>query len=913
MIRSVSVPFTSGRLSILPAMLLVLASACIAKPRTPETPAPPPPPSAPELLSGGRLPREVTPRAYSLELEIIPSSEQFSGRAQIAVELSKPTRRILMHGRSLNVSQAVVHAGGRAIAARYAQLDETGLAELQLEEEAPAGAARLELTYTAPFDRALMGMYKAQVGDTPYVFTQFEPTSARLAFPCFDEPAWKTPYDIWLTVPAEHHAISNTRETLVEMGEGGKKRMRFATTKPLPTYLVAFAVGPFDIVDAEPIAATPERRAPLSLRGVAVKGQGERLRYALENTGPLLAWLESYTQIPYPYEKLDLIAVPDFSAGAMENAGAITFREYLVLIDAVNAPEQQKRAYAQVNAHELAHHWFGNLVTMPFWDDLWLNEAFATFMGHRTVAGVRPDDKSDLALLSSVLGAMDVDGRPSARRIREPIQTAHDIVNAFDGITYSKGAGVLAMYERYLGAESFRAGIVAHLKQHAHGVADAEMLMAALSKSSGKDVATSMSTFLSQAGVPMIETAARCEGGKGTIELKQSRFFPLGLKPEGGGSALWHVPVCVRYESRGKLAESCTLLTEASGALALDVCPTWYFPSAAASGYYRFALAEADLKKLEQRGLPKLTPAEKLALADNLRAGFESGSLGAKAVLATLTSLAGDSERLVAMAPAGLLRMVREEVLDDASRPKLERLVQKLYVARLKKLGLASREGEPGDTRLLRADMAHVLAEVGFDPWVRGKLTEAGARELQAPPGSPVDASISAELRGLALEVALQDGDPSLFDVAYAKLASAQDPSERSRLLSALSSVVGPGSPRSLALTLDPVLRVSETLVPLRLQLGDPRTRDAAWEFLQARYADVAARVGERRGSAMPWLAGYFCSSDMAARAEAFFSTRVQELVGGPRALASSLEKVRSCAAQVEAQRAATVVFVTGK
>jgi hypothetical protein len=213
----------------------------------------------------------------------------------------------------------------------------------------------------------------------------------------------------------------------------------------------------------------------------------------------------------------------------------------------------------------------------------------------------------------------------------------------------------------------------------------------------------------------------------------------------------------------------------------------------------------------------------------------------------------------------------------------------------------------------LRADMAQVLAEVGFDPWTRAKLTEAGTRELQAPAGSPADASVSAELRGLALEVALQDGDPALFDAAYAKLSGAQDPAERGRLLNALSSVVGPSSPRALALTLDPVLRVNETTVPLRAQLGDPRTRAAAWEFLQARYAEVSGRVGERRGSTLPWLAGNFCSNDMAARAEAFFATRVQELVGGPRALAGALEKVRSCAAQVEAQRAATVAFVTGK
>jgi alanyl aminopeptidase len=892
---------------------LLLAAGCIAKPPAAKPVVVAAPPPAPVMLSGGRLPRDVTPRAYSLELEIIPASDRFSGRVQIAVELHTPTRRILLHGRSLDVSSAKVHVGSSVVQARYAQLDETGLAELQLDEEVPAGAARLELTYSAPFDRTLVGLYKVESGGNPYAFTQFEPTSARLAFPCFDEPAWKTPFDMWLTVPADQQAITNTRETLVELGEAGKKRMRFATTKPLPTYLIAFIVGPLDIVEAQPIPPTPQRPTPLPLRGVAVKGQGALLKYALENTNPLLSWLERYTQIPYPYEKLDLIAVPDFGSGAMENAGAITYREWLLLMDGATAPEGQKRAYAQVHAHELAHHWFGNLVTMPFWDDIWLNEAFATWMGHRTVGGVRPDDKSELALLGSILGAMDADSRPSARRIREPIVSAHDIANAFDAITYRKGAGVLAMFERYLGPEVFQAGISAHLKAHAHGVADAGMLMAALSKSANKDVATAMSTFLAQPGVPLIEASARCEGGKGAIDLKQSRYFPLGLAPAAPPDTppLWHVPVCVRYESRGKPFESCTLLTEAQGSLALEACPTWFFPSAGASGYYRFALGEADLKKLEQRGIDKLSSPEKLALSDSLQAGYASGALSAKAVLPALTSLAGDPERAVALAPVSILRMIHRNMVDDSSRPKLERFVQKLYGARMKKLGLAARATDSGDTLLLRSELANVLADIGRDPWVRGKLAEAGTQALRAEPGAAPDAAISAELRGLALVVALQDGEPALFDAAYAKLGAATDPTERGRLLGSLSSVVGAGGPRALALSLDPVLRTNEVLVPLRSQLADPRTRDAAWEFLQARFADVQGRIGKQRGSSLPWLASFFCNTDMAARAEAFFASRVNELVGGPRALAGALEEVRSCAAQVDAQRAATLAVIT--
>lgn len=897
----------SSSMRAVAGLVAVLACACIAQPRKTTTAAQVVPVAAPALISGGRLPREVTPRAYTLELEIMPGEDGFAGRAQIMVELANPMSQILLHGKALEVSSVTAHVQGRAIAGRYAQLDDTGLAQLSFNELLPVGNARLEIAYRAPFDKTLTGLYKVQVNGEPYAFTQFEPTSARLAFPCFDEPGWKTPFETWLTVPAGAQAISNTREVLVEMAADGKKRVRFAPTQPLPTYLVAFAVGPFDIVEAAPIAASASRTTPLPLRGVAVHGQGPRLAYALEHTPPLLLALEAYFGIGFPYEKLDLIAVPDFSAGAMENAGAITFRDWLLLIDPEKSPEHQKRAYAQVNAHELAHHWFGNLVTMPYWDDIWLNEAFATFLGHRTVRTVMPAAKSDIDLLGAVLNAMEADSRPSARRIREPITSVHDIANAFDGITYNKGAAVLTMFERYLGAEVFRAGLIEHVRTHAHGVAGAEALIASLSKAAGKDVGVAMNTFLSQPGVPLIEAKTRCEkdaAGKSVaaLDLTQSRYLPLGVEAER--NVTWQVPVCARYEVGGRPHESCTLLTAKSGSLPLNGCPTWIFPSAGASGYYRFALADADLRKLERRGLAKLTASEKLALADSLRAGFSSDALSAQGVLAMTTALANDPERSVAMAPAALLRMARDHVLDEATRPKLERFVQKLYGSRMRQVGLKSRAGEDGEQLLLRAELANFVADVGRDPSLRGKLAEAGKLELAG-----TESGVSSELRGLATQVAVQDGDVALFDAAYAKLIASQDPAERGRMLNAIASVVDTRSTRALELTFDPALRSNEMMVPLRTQLGDTRTRAAAWAFVQARYADIIARLGKNRGAALAWLAGYFCSAEAASQAQAFFGPRIAELVGGPRALSSTLETVRSCAAVAEKQRASTAAF----
>jgi alanyl aminopeptidase len=367
------------------------------------------------------------------------------------------------------------------------------------------------------------------------------------------------------------------------------------------------------------------------------------------------------------------------------------------------------------------------------------------------------------------------------------------------------------------------------------------------------------------------------------------------------------VPICVRYEAKGAQRESCMLLSEQAGAMPLETCPAWIFPSAGASGYYRFALDASDLKKLEQRGMGKLSSAEKLALADSLEAGFASGALAAQPVLQTLSLLANDSERAVAVAPFALFELAHSHALSPADWPRLEKQLHKLYGGRVRKLGYVNRSGEDGETRLLRQELIATLAGLGRDPGVRAKLGDAGVKYLQ---GAPAEATgVSPELLSAALVVALQDRDPGLFDVAYQKLTAAQDPAERGRLLGALASVQDGRSERALALSFDPMLRTNEVLVPLRVQLRDPRTRDAAYAFLEKRFDDLVARVGKQRGGNLMWPVGVFCSAEMASRIESFMSPRAAGLIGGPRALAGSLEGIRSCAAQLERQRAGMQQF----
>ena len=891
------------------ALGIALAGCALLQPAQPTATTAPTAP-VPLAVPTGQLPREVRPLGYTLELEIVPSRERFTGRAQIAVQIDHPTSVIWLHGKGLHPTLVQAVAGGHAYPASWTQTTEDGVAVLNFGLTLPVGPAMIEIRYDAAFERDLEGLYRVDVAGANYAFTQFEPVSARLAFPCFDEPSFKTPFEVWLTVPKDDTAIANAPEVSSEP-LGDLKRVRFAKTPPLPSYLVAFAVGPLDVVAGAPIPANDVRKEPVPLRGVAVKGQGAQLGYALQHTGKILDALERYTGLPYPYGKLDLIAVPDFGPGAMENAGAVTFREWLLLIDPKSAAEGQKRAFAGVMAHELAHMWFGDLVTMPWWDDVWLNEAFATWLGSHVVAELYPDYRAELHLLESVQDAMQEDGRVSARMIRQPITSTHDISNAFDSITYQKGAGILAMFERWLGDEAFRAGLRAYLAAHAHGNATATDLIGALAAASddAPAIGAAFHSFLEQVGVPLVEAEVVCgEAGKAELKLAQSRFLPVGST--GDRARMWQLPLCARYATGGQTHESCTMLTAATGTLALDGCPDWLVPNASGIGYFRWSLAAKDLAKL-RRAWPQLSPRERLSTVDSLRAGFEGGRTRADDLLAAIEPLASDEQRAVATVPMEILTFARDYLVDDATRPALTEFARKLYQPVLRRLGWLDRAGEDGETKLLRAQTVAFLADVGLAGFPRQHAAQIGRGLLGLRGKDAEPEPVASDLRDVAVRLAVEDGDDAVFDAAVARLKATSEPTERQRLLAAIGSVRDERAARALALALDPALKVNEVYAVPRMQMQDPRTREAAWQWIETNFDALTGRVSLRRAGYTPALAVPLCSEAAATRVEAFFAPRIQAMTGGPRTLASALEQMRLCAARVQAQKEGARKFFT--
>jgi cytosol alanyl aminopeptidase len=867
-----------------------------------------PPPAPEEPVPTLRLPTDVHPTAESVELRVDPGTDRFSGVVDISATLDRPRAVVWLHGKGLHVTRATVTpAGGAELAATYEQRHESGVASITAPQPV-SGAVKIHVEYDAALNTSPEGLYKTSEGGIPYAFTQFESIAARTAFPCFDEPGLKIPWTEQLVVPHGAQAISNTHE-IGRADEGAWTRVRFAETLPLPSYLTAFAVGPLDVVEVPAIPPSAVRTRAIPLRGVAPKGRGKEMAYALAHTGELLTRLEGYFGIAYPYDKLDILAVPD-KGGAMENAGAITFMELLVLMDETKAPIRQLRGYASVMTHEVAHQWVGDLVTAAWWDDIWLNEAFASWIAAKVADAWSPKIEARMDLLGGVQGAMGQDGLVSARSIRQPIASTNDIENAFDSITYEKGGGVLAMFERWLGEETFQRGVHAYLTERAFKAGTADDFLGALSAAAGKDVKTPFHTFLDQPGVPFVEAEVRCDGAP-RIHLKQSRYLPVGS--DGDAGKTWQIPVCARAGIGKDVLEVCTLLTEKEGDLPLgDRCPAWVFPNADASGYFRFSLASADLAKLRKAGLASLSEREKVAYGNSLRAALNRGSIPFGELVLAAAPLVDDGHPSVVAEPMAYVGVGREWLQGDPLLRNVESYGQRLYRGLATKLGWAAKKGEADDQVELRGSVLGFMAMTAKDPGARAEAKKRGLAYLgYGKDGAIHPEAVDPNLLGVVLGVTGEEADPALWDAMRATFLKTTDDLARRRLLFGLGSARGATtSARARDFALDPALHTTEVLTPIAIQMHGEETREAAWRWVEEHYDAFIARVSQHHGRPQVFaLPDGFCDEAHLAEVERFLSPRAPSIDGAPRVLASTLEHIRLCAAQRRAEEPAVRAF----
>jgi alanyl aminopeptidase len=731
--------------------------------------------------------------------------------------------------------------------------------------------------------------------------TQMEPISARYAFPGFDEPDFKTPFDISLTIPNGEKAVANTKQIKETKAGDGWKTLTFSQTKPLPTYLVAFGVGPWDIVAGPDISPDAYRATPLQLRGIAAKGEGHRMKHVLGETPSIIHALEDYYAFGYPWDKLDLLAAPDFSAGAMENAGLVTFRDWLLLLDP-DSPAQYVRGSFNVNAHELAHQWTGDTVTTAWWNDIWLNEAFATWMQQKVTMKVHPEYRADLDRVRGAQGAMNNDSLVTARKIRQPITGNGDIETAFDSITYQKGASVLGMFEGYVGDKTFQKGMRQYIQAHKFGNATADDLVdsIAMAADKGADFKQAFKSFLNQPGVPYVQARLSQKNGQTVLDLSQSRYLPVGSK--GDAKHVWGVPVCVRYGTADGSKVSCELLDKAAGSMVLAGAsqPTWVMPNANANGYYRFSMPKDMLAALGSH-VDKLGDAEQLAYADAVQASFRHGDINAGDLLAALKPLTNSSTREVATAPIGIWDWLDKHLATtEAQHSILTAWASSAYKPRLDVLGYHRKPGEPDGDSLMRSTLAEFL---GLDvklPEVRAELLKQGDAALKRKSDGHLDlAAADPDLLDSALGVAVQERGKSAVDALIAEIPKTSDPAQRNAMLAGLSSVQDPALTTEVRnFALNKQVKVGEMAALLRGARDTQTQRDAMWAWAVANYTQIVARTGSFAGGRLPSLmGGGGCSAAEANRLQAFFQPRLKEVTGAERGLAQTRESTLLCAA----------------
>ena len=546
----------------------VLASICLAALAA----------SSPASAADTRLGREVVPTFQSISLRLDADSLSYTGTTHIELEAKQATQTFRFHARGVRLD-TIRFAGSKGPVKLATTIADTGqgLVTATLDRKISPGRYKLDITFHDTFNTDAVGLYRMEKDGHAYAFTQFEADYARDAFPCWDEPSIKIPYQFVISVPKDEVAIANTRPEKETVKDGWKTTV-FTTTRPLPSYLLAIATGDLEWVDI-PGLGVPGRV-------VTVKGQSHLAKAAVETTAPILHALEAYFGTPYPYDKLDLIAVPEYWAGAMENAGAITYTDRALLIDPSAQTASQLELLVRYSAHELAHMWFGDLVTMQWWDDLWLNESFADWMGDKITQQVHPEYSADLSALQDSQDIMFQDARPSTRAIRQPIEST---VNLFEnvGLAYDKGKAVLYMFERWIGPETFQKGVNAYLKTHAWGNATADDLWTELDRDSGRDVSHAMAGFIEQPGFPLVEVRP---GANGSFVFSQRRFTNLGVDQK---NLSWQIPLTVKFEHDGKVESRNLLLGTSEQTVDLGKNVSWIYPNQDAYGYFRWNVPPA--------------------------------------------------------------------------------------------------------------------------------------------------------------------------------------------------------------------------------------------------------------------------------------------------------------------------------
>ena len=826
-----------------------------------------------------RLPRAVWPVHYSIDIATDPARADFEGRVTIRLDVRAEVDAIELHAKRLELSEVRLEVGGRVLTPQVELRPEVEAVRFVVGELLPPGPAALTVAFSGRPNPGMHGLYVAQDGADKAVATQCEATDARAIFPCFDEPEFKARLEWTVRTSKDVVALANGPLASVTE-EGDHKVWRFSATEPVSSYLAALTVGRFEGTAETLAGAVP-------VRVWAIRGKGRQAAFAHGFTESLIPWYERYFDVPYPYGKYDQVAVPGFDAGAMENVGLVLFRQNLLLMDPGAASWNQEKLIAKVIAHELAHMWFGNLVTMQWWDDLWLNEAFAEWFAHKATHAAAPAYLVWNDFQSDKNRALVDDALPTTHPIYAPVATPGEALEMFDVITYQKGCAVMRMLEHFLGEAPFRTGLRTYMRAFAGKNATGADLWRHLEEASGQPVGALMRSWVEQAGFPMV-TVALEQGG---LRLQQRRFFSSpAATPE---DQTWNVPMVVRYEDDLGMREHRFILDRAE---ALEPLPAegkvrWCYANSDEIGFYRVRHDGAAAAALLRHGADRLTVVEQMGLIEDHWALVRNATMEVQDFLPVLERFAASRDHNVMRAVSDrlfTLDHLLEEAGEDDTRAVLQRRAAALFGPHLELLGYSPREGESQNDRQRRALAIHTVATLAQAP-AAIEACEAWAAREQADPRS-----VDPNLAGTFVGVAARFGDAARYEIwerTYrARKESGAAPQDSLRYLYSLAAF------RPAALVERTLGHLEDGLVPqeavgsvLSQVLSTTHGQVAAWQHLKAHWEQLRGRVGDM---GLPRVVEATGRLPGALRADIVDFFARQPPPGAERALARALENL---------------------
>ena len=825
-----------------------------------------------------RLPDTVIPQHYALTLTPDLGKATFTGSEKIDVQLKVPQDSITLNAAEIHFADVAAEVNGRSLKATVSEDAQKQQATFTFPRTLPAGPLTLNIQYTGILNNELRGFYLSKTAKRNYAVTQFEATDARRAFPSFDEPAFKATFTITLIVAKGDTVISNTNTVSDTPGPTADQHtVRFATTPKMSTYLVAFLVGDFQCVSGQSDG--------VPIRVCATPDKVQYGRFAVSAAEYVLHYYNTWFGIRYPLPKLDLIAIPDFEAGAMENFGAITYRETDLLINEKTAPLSAKERVAEVVAHEMAHQWFGDMVTMQWWNNVWLNEGFANWMENKPVAAWHPEWHISQDVVAELNGTLNVDAQRVTRTIRANADTPDEIDQMFDAISYGKASAVLLMTENYEGEKTFRQGVHNYLQAHMFGNATAEDFWNAQAAVSHRPVDKILFSFVAQPGVPLLTFS---EPEQGSVHVTQQRFF-LDPEAKAASQQTWSIPVCFASGSRGN---GCDVLTSAQQDLHTPSSPT-LFPDAAGKGYYRYALPGALYEKIKANIETALTPEERISLLGDEWARVRANQQPVGDYLNLVSAVKDDPNAAVIDAAigdsaAGPVYVINQRIATTPEEHQaLAAWINRTFKPAWRRLGPPS-PADSLDQQRLRAALFAALGNLGRDPDVIAEARHLSEQYLSDP------AAVDPTLAHNALEIAAANGDAAFFDQLQHVYESSSDPQMQESALRLLAQFRNPAlERRALEYAVSSKVRSQDAVFLISAPLRQNDTRQLAWDFIRQNWDKVEAQTTIGMGGRLIATTGFFCSAKAQDEVADFFSTH--KVAASSRALQSARDNISDC------------------